>query len=435
MRRARIETLEKRKMFSVTDLILDPFNAEVVSTAAPGDSAAIVDYLDEDDFGTPRGLGKMHLEDISLGVTLNFTAKGDLWQWLSRTATVDAAISDLNGSDLPGAQFTAISELDGNANIVGDFNGDATAAESFSLNFTAIEVIARQPETAGDYRFSTSRDMYDVYQLATDGVIGPQAGDATVVQGVILPYIEQDNLYKAYIITNNNDPDSMVTDITDGSSNTMMFATRAGGEVVSDFLVNEAGGTRGIIAILIGLAADPSGTDGHKGSSAAAPLDTWEHASMDRQGPATNGIIAVLIGLTVDPSDPSGHTAAVAQPLANANEFFSRFSNTTLDDEALVATTYGRGVTSFYDLLISSVRGGAAAQITHDVEFEKWASAPPQAHGYLEIDLEVIMISSLRSERANSAEVVNQVVGTDHAWGSHTRGILHEDNEFYFPRV
>ena len=48
MYRARIELLEKRKMFSVTDLILDPFNSGVAAAAEPGQSATIVDFIDEE---------------------------------------------------------------------------------------------------------------------------------------------------------------------------------------------------------------------------------------------------------------------------------------------------------------------------------------------------------------------------------------------------
>jgi hypothetical protein len=295
---------------------------------------------------------------------------------------------------------------------------------------------------------------------ATNGTIGPQAGDATVVQDVILPYMEQDNIYK-------------MTDITDGTSNTMMVATKAGGEVVSDLLVHESAVPQGIIAILIGLAADRSGTGVHGAARSAAPLDIWEHASLDRAGPATNGIIAVLIGLAVDPESAregtnnfalldiwehaygfqnvpvtkgiligllvpeavggpidSSTLAPVVDPAdpkvlygVGSNGFLE--TNTTLAGQPLLATTYGRGA--------------FASQITHDVEFEQWASASPVGRGYLSVDLTDVLVSFIRESHANDrigpADGGTQVVGTDHAWGSHIESILHEDNEFYFPRM
>jgi hypothetical protein len=53
MYRARIEALESRKLFSVTDLIIDPVVAE--SAARTVEPAAIVDYIDADDIATPLG--------------------------------------------------------------------------------------------------------------------------------------------------------------------------------------------------------------------------------------------------------------------------------------------------------------------------------------------------------------------------------------------
>lgn len=102
-------------------------------------------------------------------------------------------------------------------------------------------------------------------------------------------------------------------------------------------------------------------------------LDTWEHAYSFQARPDSNGIIAVLIGLTADPSDPSGNTLKsatfafadgsvrrVPASLIASDEYFSQFTNTTLDDEALMATTFGRGIEQL--------------NLTHDAEFEKWAS-------------------------------------------------------------
>ncbi len=143
-------------------------------------------------------------------------------------------------------------------------------------------------------------------------------------------------------------------------------------------------------------------------SSVMSGIDVWEHASV-QHGPEANGIIAVLIGLVqatdgtsntmmlaVDPSDASGNTfirvdtrnmKAMAASLLASDEFFSRFAGTTFDDEAAA---------------VVAGRSGKVAQVTHDREFENWASVKGFDRGYL-------------PPAGNS--------------------ILHEENEFSFPRM
>jgi len=176
------------------------------------------------------------------------------------------------------------------------------------------------------------------------------------------------------------------TNFTDGTSNTMMFASKS--------------------------------------------AESEHMAQLFQHGPQANGIIAILIGLAADPSDSSGSTHAVANfalsdgsarfggsdvsgtlSLVGSDEYFSRFANTILDDQALVATTYGRGL---------------ASRITHDIEFENWASVSRFERGTMSLELENILISSVRGGSSH-ADGINQVVGPDR--------ILHEDNEFYFPRM
>jgi hypothetical protein len=53
MRRARIETLERRAMFSVTDLIIDPFNATCTFAKPLDEPLAIIDYVGADEVSTP----------------------------------------------------------------------------------------------------------------------------------------------------------------------------------------------------------------------------------------------------------------------------------------------------------------------------------------------------------------------------------------------
>jgi hypothetical protein len=144
------------------------------------------------------------------------------------------------------------------------------------------------------------------------------------------------------------------TNFTDGTSNTMMFALK---------------------------------------SAASDPV-----ANLVQRGPQADGIIAILIGLTADPADPNGDIFAV--------------ENLALSGQSLLATTYGRGMTP---------------QITHDAEFEDWASMSRFERGSLSLELENILISSVRERGSQAAESISQAVAPNR--------ILHEDNEFSFPRV
>ena len=78
--------------------------------------------------------------------------------------------------------------------------------------------------------------------------------------------------------------------------------------------------------------------------------------------------------------------------LLGSAEYFSRFTNTTFDDEAAAAVTVNWG--------------DGASQVTHDKELENWANVSRFDRGYLSPGLVDVMVSS----------------------------ILHEDNEFSIPR-
>jgi prepilin-type processing-associated H-X9-DG protein len=78
--------------------------------------------------------------------------------------------------------------------------------------------------------------------------------DETPLVGLLLPYIEQDNVYK-------------LASIADGTSNTVVFATMSAADS-EDRLANKTEPGQGIIAILIGLATDPSDPSGNTASGA-----------------------------------------------------------------------------------------------------------------------------------------------------------------------
>jgi hypothetical protein len=351
MRRPRIETLEKRQMFAADNLsdvvaayvlgncpnwFMDSNSPPIVGelhNKLAGEPAANVDGIDAE-IGAPASLGKMHLEDISLGIT----------------ESVDA-----------GMPITA-----------GTILGYSWSVSQTGLTAPTAGELDAHPNLAHTERIGALGFSWGISQTGTM-VFGPRTNDTY-----------------------------HVTDIADGTSNTMMFATKAGGEVVAGLLANDTGGTQGIIAILIGLRVDPSDQGGKNASLTFA----------DRSADSIDG-------------DAPGGAA-----LVGSDEFFERLSDTMLDGDALVASTYGRGVTSLYDILISSIRGGnAAAQITHDVEFEKWADASQFDRGQQASSFYDLLISSYRQQAAgNPAGAPGRTI-------VEVNSILHEDNEFSFPRM
>jgi hypothetical protein len=214
-----------------------------------------------------------------------------------------------------------------------------------------------------DLRLTTARDFSgdDAFDLAS----------FTGRPGYLLPYIEQDNLYKAQAVDDSpvGCAAAMVAGITDGTFNTMML--------------HEASGD----------------SDARSRSS----VDVWEHAFVSRMGPHHDGIIAVLIGLAVDPSDPSGNTAYGVHALVEdgsvhflrvdaadwaelqsvldlsdetatallpaSDEYFAQFANATIVGDAAASVITGNG------------NGLLAA--THDAEFEDWARVSRFDRGYL----------------------------------------------------
>jgi hypothetical protein len=197
-------------------------------------------------------------------------------------------------------------------------------------------------------------------------------------RAMILPYIEQDNIYKNRTMLHELSP---VVDVADGTSNTMMFRGAAGEEEATsrsivdvwDHDITELPGenANGIIAILIGLAADPSDRGGEvavgshwkpivngaadfdndgdvdgadflvigKGAPAGATalLDVWEHGFSSGNGADSQGIIAVLIGLTADPSDPTGNTLHSNFCMCDGSVRFTRNETSGLTESQLAA--------------------------------------------------------------------------------------------------
>jgi hypothetical protein len=162
------------------------------------------------------------------------------------------------------------------------------------------------------------------------------------MEGVLLPYIEQDNLYKQ--------SQAVGSGFADGTSNTLMR------------LANYSPGL----------------------------VDVWEHASSTSlAAPGANGIIAILIGLHSDPSDPSGNTFSTADHL--------------LGEEPIYYPASSRGMNQ---------PGSDAGSSLLSVD-EYFA-------GYDD---------ELLDEEASSAATLARV------YGPGTNSILHEENEFSFPRM
>jgi hypothetical protein len=145
-------------------------------------------------------------------------------------------------------------------------------------------VIGGEAAGAANGRSAASLDVSHTYDgdLALK-IVGDFNGDGDIDlasltrrQGYLLPYIEQDNIYKAQA---GDAPQGgcamLIADITDGTSNTMMLR----------------------------------GAPGNGGAGSRSLVDIWEHAFSQQTGANANGIIAILIGLAADPSDPSGEAA------------------------------------------------------------------------------------------------------------------------------
>ena len=202
MRRARIERLEERKMFSVTDLILDPFNSAV--SAKIEEPTAIVDFIDPDDFSTPAGV---RTRTESVGKDESITIGG------ARTESI--ALGDVN-NDGRADGITPTYNGDLFSFVVADFNRDDLIGSS-----NLIIVVCSKP----------------------------------LGESHLLPYVEQDNVYKiadvddakaaSFVTALYTDllgrPTNFrgISSMTDGSSNTMMFA--AATSVVSPINIDSPG--------------------------------------------------------------------------------------------------------------------------------------------------------------------------------------------------
>ena len=300
MYRTRIERLEERKMFSVTDLIIDPFVAQSVSPATVDEAPAIVDYLDGSTYSDP---GRFNL------------------------------VGDFNGDGLDDLASFTVDSRPGMTQLTGDFNRDGRD-DLAAAHARASATIAAGPSNL-------------IIVVCNRGL-----NDSN-----LLPYVEQDNIYKLSDYGRDAEASSFVaalyTDllgrpvnrsalasITDGSSNTLLFNATS---------VN----VPPIDLDLLGALVDTSPIN-----LSVVSLDTWEHAYSLQGEPTTNGIIAILIGLAADPADATGNTALGANfamidgsvkfigtdvtgtaqlgaprpSLLASDEFFARFSNTTLDD-------------------------------------------------------------------------------------------------------
>jgi hypothetical protein len=148
---------------------------------------------------------------------------------------------------------------------------------------------------------------------------------------------------------------AQLASITDGTSNTLMFGEKPGDQAPN-----------GIIAILIGLAADPTDPTGN--TAAQADFD-FADGSMRFIGTDVAGNIG---------------QSAQASSLVASNEYFARFSNTALDDEATLSVHFGNV--------------GGSSKVTHDAEFEKWATAAGLDRGHSLSALKDVLVSSILHE-------------------------------------
>jgi hypothetical protein len=280
MRRSRIETLENRTMFSVTDLVMDPFNAARASTSTPDESPAIVDYIDADEISTPFSL-------------------------LSRTESVakDEKIT------IHGGRTETVTHVNDIGFQTGGSAGDLVPIETLSLNFGAIkDVIDPIDQVMAEW---TQGDLNNRNWFRLFGDVDGDRGDAV---HNLLPYLEQANMY------NLREGASRLADITDGTSNTLLLGEQPSLAVGSYFLDDIC-----------------FPRDSLRSASSSFNLDIWEHCyscemvgadwtaaaspevcANQRAGAASGILIGLLVpeaastptgavtfGLVVDPTNPN----------------------------------------------------------------------------------------------------------------------------------
>lgn len=371
MPRTRIERLEERKMFSVTDLILDPFNSAVSATI--DGPTAIVDFIDVDEISAVTGR-RARTESVVKDASITIGG--------ARTESI--ALGDVNN--------------DGRADgITPTYNGDLLSVVAADFNGDGRDDLANLVGgQEGEEVVRSSTEVVPTFWLA----VGPNIHDLAGNKLVRGTGFESDDPASNLII---------VVCITDGLSNTLMF-----------------GDTPAFVAPvhldLLGVHVDTSPI-----SLSVMGLDTWEHAYLFQDEPAGDGIRALLpagvtiptgtvtFGLTADPSDPNtvyvnsffaygaphfirvdtsnmadaqsalvvsnSNRSNMTAALLGSNEYFSRFASTTLDAQtAALSVLFGNGDGTF--------------KATHDAQFETGADMSRFGRGHLPVTLVEVLVAA-----------------------------------------
>jgi len=415
MRRGRIESLEERKMFSVTDLIVDPFNTNSALSTPMAEPPGIVDFIDPDQISTPATVDSR--PELPNRITATYSGDVGLAVVAGNRIGVDLARAS-SWATTPGSCRRAAPITIWLPGTYGIASSNHIPMEELSLNLTTGLATNDGGELVG------GSNLIIV-------VCSRAPGD-----NVLLPYIEGDNVYKS---------GKGLHDIVDGSSNTLMFGDAMSS--VSPINVDLLGLVDTSPIELSVISLDTWEHAYSAGGITTAFPDVFKHADTPERGRAANGILigllvpeaigtptgSVTFALAVDPSnpnvvyvgsnsflttDPQGPTYAplrvdttgmadvrsalvrsneyrsnIAASLLASAEYFSRFANTTFDDEAALSVLLGNGDGTF--------------RVTHDAEFEKLASESRSDRSQYVVRMEDVLIS----------------------------GILHEDNEFSFPRM
>jgi hypothetical protein len=388
MRRARIESLEERKMFSVTDLIIDPFSAAVSATI--DESTAIVDFIDPDEVSTPFALGARTEsvgkdESISIGAErtesvatgdvnsdLLVGTDGGVWRdKITHSYDGDLAIGlvgDFNGDK---EQAKAQIELMGTFNIVGDFNGDG-------VDDLATFIVDSRPEVAA-LKAGRNQDI----EVENDESHWLRGGDEVQLSGVVAGNLIGVDRTQAASAFSNLGPgtfsaakrgpdleeisfirdgqpvqamvDSMLSDDLIGWSN-LQGVSNVGDGTMSAYSGYSGGGYHALVCFRA-----PRDIDG-------LPLGQESHYTPQQE------MEDIIEG-------PPMLRSNVSASLLGSDEYFSRFANTTLDDQAAaVSVLLGTGDGTF--------------SATHNAQFDTAADMSRYDRGHLPVTLVEVLVAA-----------------------------------------